>query len=68
MATYKCNECGMSVNTSCGECNEPLIDGYLDLDDGSKVQISQCKQDDCLNYEGKIKSPLCCGNDMICQL
>ena len=36
MATYKCNESGMSVNTSCGECNQPLVDGYLDLDDGSK--------------------------------
>jgi hypothetical protein len=68
MATYKCNECGMSVNTSCGECNKPLIDGYLDLDDGSKVQISQCKQVDCSNFDGKIKSPLCCGNDMTCQL
>lgn len=68
MATYKCNECGMSVNTSCGECNKPLIDGYLDLDDGSKVQISQCKQTDCSNFDGKIKSPLCCGNDMTCQL
>ena len=53
MAIYKCNECGMSVNTSCGECNEPLVDGYLDLDDGSKVQISQCKQADCSNFDGK---------------
>ena len=68
MATYMCNECGMSVNTSCGQCNQPLVDGYLNLDDGSKVQISQCKQNDCSNYDGKIKSPLCCGNDMTCQL
>ena len=44
MAIYKCNECGMSVNTSCGECNEPLEDGFLNLDDGSKVQISQCNK------------------------
>jgi hypothetical protein len=68
MSIYKCSECGMSVKTSCGECNKPLIDGYLDLDDGSKVQISQCKQADCSNFDGKIKSPLCCGNDMTCQL
>ena len=48
MSVYKCNECGMSVSTSCGECNQPLVDGYLDLDDGTKVQISQCKH--CLLY------------------
>ena len=42
MSVYKCNECGMSVKTSCGECNAPLIDGVLYLDDGSSVKISQC--------------------------
>jgi hypothetical protein len=42
MSVYKCNECGMSVKTSCGECNTPLVDGELDLDDGSSVKISQC--------------------------
>ena len=25
MATYECSECGMSVNTTCGKCNEPLV-------------------------------------------
>ena len=34
MATYKCEKCGMSVNASCGECNAPLVNGMLDLDDG----------------------------------
>ena len=31
MATYKCEQCGMSVNASCGECNAPLENGMLDL-------------------------------------
>ena len=43
MSIYKCNECGMSVKTSCGECDSPLEDGLLNLDDGGQVRISQCK-------------------------
>jgi len=58
----------MSVKTSCGECDTPLVDGTLDLDDGSQVKISQCQEADCTNYNGKIKSPLCCGNDMHCTI
>ena len=38
MSFYKCNECGMSVKTSCGECDNPLEDGFLDMDDGSKLE------------------------------
>jgi len=68
MSIYKCNECGMSVKTSCGECDTPLVDGILDLDDGSQVKISQCQEEDCTNYNGKIKSPLCCGSDMSCAI
>ena len=33
----------------------------LKLGDGNKVQISKCPND-----HGKIKSPLCCGQDMSC--
>ena len=33
----------------------------LNKDDGSVVQISRCPND-----HGKIKSPLCCGQDMVC--
>ncbi len=61
MATYKCEICGMSVNASCGECDAPLVDDSLELDDGTKVQVSACP-----NGHGKIKSPLCCGQDMAC--
>ena len=63
METYKCNQCGMSVKASCGKCRIPLVNGYLDLDDGSTVQVSKCP-----SCEGKIKSPLCCGEDMSCVL
>ena len=61
MATYECSECGMAVNATCGKCAAPLVDDSLTLDDGSNVQISKCPND-----HGKIKSPLCCGQDMVC--
>ena len=63
MATYECNKCGMSVNATCGKCNETLINDTLELDNGSNVQISKCP-----NGHGKIKSPLCCGQDMSCTI
>lgn len=52
----------MSVNATCGECDAPLVNGILKLDDGSEVQISECP-----NGHGKIKSPQCCGQDMTCE-
>lgn len=61
MSTYECKKCGMSVNASCGKCNEPLINGYLEQDNNTSVQISECP-----NNHGKIKSPSCCGEDMSC--
>ena len=63
MAIYECNKCGMSAKTSCAKCDEDLIDDVLKLDNGSEVQISKCP-----NNHGKIKSPLCCGEDMSCNL
>ena len=62
METYKCNVCGMAVNASCANCNEPLINDSIKLDDGSTVQVSKCPK-----CEGKIKSPMCCGSDMTCR-
>ena len=61
MATYECNKCGMSVNATCGKCDETLVNDNLELDNGSNVQISKCP-----NGHGEIKSPLCCGQDMSC--
>ena len=63
MATYECSKCGMSVNATCGKCDAPLVDDSLELEDGGKVQISKFP-----NYHGKIKSPMCCGEDMSCTL
>ncbi len=63
MATYECNNCGMAVNATCAKCDAPLVDDVLQLDDDNKVQISKCP-----NGHGKIKSPLCCGEDMNCSV
>ena len=63
MATYRCDKCDMQVNASCGHCDAPLENGMLALPDGKEVQISSCP-----NGHGKIKSPLCCGQDMSCAL
>ena len=62
MATYECSICGMSVNATCGKCNEPLVDDTIDVD-GSEVQVSKRPND-----HGKIKSPSCCGKDMNCSV
>ena len=61
MATYECKSCGMSVNATCAKCNSLLVNDTLNKDDGSVVQISKYPND-----HGKIKSPLCCGQDMVC--
>lgn len=61
MSTYECNNCGMAVNASCAKCDQPLVDDILKLENGSEVQISRCPK-----CEGKIKSPSCCGVEMIC--
>lgn len=63
MATYSCSQCKMSVNASCGACDAPLVNAMLELDDGTSVQVSECP-----NGHGKIKSPLCCGQDMTCSI
>lgn len=61
MATYTCDNCGMSVNVSCAECGAELVDDTLTRDDGSTVQVSKCP-----NGHGMIKSPMCCAQDMAC--
>lgn len=61
MATYECKKCGMAVNATCAKCEAPLENDNLQLDSGTIVQISKCP-----NGHGKIKSPMCCGEDMSC--
>lgn len=61
MATYTCPSCTMSTVVSCGHCGTGLVDGSLTTPDGQIIRIAECP-----NGDGKIKSPLCCGNDMTC--
>jgi hypothetical protein len=51
----------MSVNMTCGTCDKPLVNDSLEKADGSSVQVSKCP-----DGHGKIKSPMCCGQDMTC--
>jgi hypothetical protein len=51
----------MSVDITCGKCSKPLVNDNLNKPDGSMVQVSKCP-----DGHGKVKSPLCCGNDMVC--
>jgi len=63
MATYECPKCGMAVNITCAKCGAALVDDTIELEDGTKVEVSKCPQG-C----GMIKSPACCGEDMSCQV
>tara|TARA_Y100001968_G_C18850692_1_gene477967 strand:- start:92 stop:283 length:192 start_codon:yes stop_codon:yes gene_type:complete len=63
MATYECDKCGMAVNASCANCDEPLVDNIITTEGGTKVQVSECP-----SCEGKIKSPSCCGEEMVCNI
>ncbi len=61
MAAYTCPKCGMSVGTmTCGKCGKELVHDTLDVD-GTSVHVSKCP-----DGHGKIKSPMCCGEDMAC--
>ena len=61
MAKYSCSDCGMEVaDINCGKCGTELEYKTLIKDDGSTVNVSECP-----NGHGKIKSPICCGNDMV---
>jgi hypothetical protein len=52
----------MSVGTmTCGKCGKELEHDLLTLDGGKTVHISKCP-----DGHGKIKSPMCCGEDMTC--
>jgi hypothetical protein len=63
MAAYTCDNCGMSVNMTCGACGADLVHATLTKDDGGTVDISECP-----NGHGKIKSPMCCAQDMTCSV
>ena len=64
MADYTCDNCGMGVaGMSCAKCGEALVHDHITKDDGTQVAISKCP-----DGHGKIKSPMCCGHDMVCEV
>ena len=63
MATYTCDKCGMGVNATCAKCEKPLENDSIQKPDGTSVQVSKCPEG-----HGKIKSPMCCGQDMSCSI
>ena len=64
MANYSCEHCGMGVSgMNCAKCGKELEHDHLTKDDGTKVAIAKCPEG-----HGKIKSPMCCGHDMVCEL
>ena len=64
MAAYVCEKCGMSIGTmTCGKCGKELKHSTLTKPDSSSVHISECP-----DGHGKVKSPMCCGQDMSCAI
>lgn len=57
-----CDKCGMGVKgLVCAKCDADLVKDTISKNDGSKVQVAKCP-----NGCGMIKSPTCCGHDMVC--
>jgi predicted RNA-binding protein with PUA domain len=64
MAIYTCEKCGMSIGSiTCGSCGKELVHDTITTDGGATVLISKCPEG-----HGKIKSPMCCGQDMSCSI
>jgi len=64
MAVYTCEKCGMSIGTiTCGHCGAELVHDHITTSSGATVFVSECP-----NGHGKIKSPMCCGSDMTCEV
>lgn len=58
----KCQQCGMEViGMKCGKCQEELVNAIIVGKDGTEIQVAKCP-----NGCGMIKSPTCCGRDMVC--
>jgi len=64
MADYTCEHCGMGVTgMNCAKCGQELVHDHLTKYDGTQVAIAKCP-----DGHGKIKSPMCCGHDMNCEI
>jgi hypothetical protein len=54
----------MSVGTmTCGACGKELVHDTLQRDSGTSVNVAKCP-----DGHGKVKSPMCCGEDMSCSI
>ena len=51
------------VGMKCAKCEKDLVHVHISKEDGTKVAIAKCP-----DGHGKIKSPMCCGNDMTCSI
>ena len=57
-----CEKCGMGVKgLNCAKCDAELVSGKVNKD-GKDIAVAKCPKG-C----GMIKSPTCCGQDMVCQ-
>ena len=64
MATYMCEQCGMSIGTmTCGDCGAELVHDTVQTKDGNSVHVAKCPEE-----HGMVKSPMCCGQDMECDI
>ena len=63
MLKYECKQCNMGIKgLECSHCGCALIHDHITTDDGRSVAVARCTKG-C----GMIKSPQCCGNDMVCE-
>ncbi|MEE2668608.1 MAG: HTH domain-containing protein [Gemmatimonadota bacterium] len=59
---YVCEMCGMSVGTiTCGRCGKELTQETATTEDYRTINVSVCP-----DGHGMVKSPVCCGQDMVC--
>ena len=64
MSDYVCEHCGMGVpGLKCVKCGSDLVHDHITKDDGTMVAVARCP-----DGHGKIKSPMCCGHDMNCEI
>ena len=57
-----CKQCGMGVKgLTCAKCESELVHDTISKDN-KEIQVAKCPKG-C----GMIKSPACCGQDMVCE-
>jgi hypothetical protein len=57
-----CEKCGMGVKgLTCSKCDAELVKDTI-TKSGNAIQVAKCP-----NGCGMIKSPTCCGQDMVCE-